>query len=226
MRALVIEDDLAVQKALERGFQSKYALFDGARDGKLALQKLSSTTYDVLIVDLMLPHVDGEKIIQKIRSVGIKTPVLVLTAMRSPEVKARLLDLGADDFLEKPFSFEELYARVGAIMRRFLRGSMTKALKIRDLELFPESNMAVRSGKEIPLRGKEYVLLEFMMQNPNRILSRQSLMEKVWGYSTNILSNTVDSHVSTLRRKIDKGFEFPFIKTIHGVGYMFVGDSK
>ena len=112
MKVLVIEDDLAVQKALERGFQSKSALVEFAQDGKEALTMVSDKNYDVLVVDLMVPHVNGEQIIEKIRAVGIKTPALVLTAYRKPETKARLLNLGADDFLEKPFAFDELYARI------------------------------------------------------------------------------------------------------------------
>lgn len=224
MKVLVIEDDLSVQKALERGFQSKSVMAGFARDGKEALQKLSSQTYDVLVVDLMLPHVNGERIIEKVRSVGIRTPVLVLTAYRKPETKARLLNLGADDFLEKPFSFEELYARICAILRRLSRGMLTEHLKIGELELLPEKRVAVREGKMISLRGKEYNLLEHFMRHPDQILSHQQLMEKVWGYSTSILSNTVASHISTLRQKIDKDFENSYIRTIHGAGYMFCSE--
>lgn len=226
MKVLVIEDDLAVQKALARGFQSKSAIAEFARDGKEALTMVADKNYDVLVVDLMLPHINGERIIEKIRSVGIKTPALVLTAYRKPETKARLLNLGADDFLEKPFSFDELYARISAIIRRLNRGMLTKNVAIGDLELIPEKRMAVRSGKEILLRGKEYYLLEYLMQHSDQILSYQSLMENVWGYSANILSNTVASHISSLRRKIDKDFETAFIRTVHGVGYMFCSEPS
>jgi len=221
MKVLVIEDDSAVQNALERGFQSKMAMVDFVRNGKDALTIVANKDYDVLVVDLMLPEVNGERIVEKIRAVGIKTPVLVLTAYRKPETKARLLDLGADDFLEKPFSFEELYARISTIIRRLNQGFLTKKMVLADLELIPEKRMAIRRGKEIFLRGKEYNLLEHLMQHTDQMLSYQNLVESVWGYSTDILSNTVASHISALRRKIDKGFDTSFIRTIHGVGYMF-----
>lgn len=224
MKVLVIEDDVTVQKSLERGFQSKMARVDFARDGKEALTLVADKNYDVLVVDLMLPHLNGEQIVEKIRSVGIKTPVLVLTAYRKPETKARLLNLGADDFLEKPFSFDELFARISAIMRRLNQGFLTKSITLGDLQLIPEKRMAVRATKEIHLRGKEYNLLEYLMQHPDQILSYQNLMENVWGYSAQVLSNTVASHISALRRKVDKGFETSFIRTIHGVGYMFCSE--
>lgn len=221
MKVLVIEDDTAVRKALKRGFQSKMAVAEFASDGKEALTMVASKNYDVLVIDLMLPHINGELIVEKVRAVGIKTPILVLTALRKPETKARLLNLGADDFLEKPFAFDELYARIAAIMRRMNRGALTQKITLGDLELIPEKRIAIRCGKQIPLRGKEYNLLEYCMQHPDQILSYQKLMENVWGYSAGILSNTVASHISSLRRKIDRDYETNFIETVHGIGYMF-----
>ena len=213
---------MGVQKALVRGFREKSVVTDSVRDGKEALTRISKNNYDLAVIDLMLPNINGEDIIRKIREVGMRLPVLVLTAFRGVHVKARLLEAGADDFLEKPFSFEELYARISAILRRSHNSELTENIRAGELELIPERKIIKRGDKEITLRAKEFALLAYFMKNPNRILSRQAIMENVWGYSTSILSNTVDSHIFTLRRKIDKGHSKKHIKTVHGSGYMFL----
>ena len=225
MKILIIEDNISVLNALQQGFKYKHVITDQALDGSEGLKMLNDHFYDLAIIDLYLPGVDGEKIIKKARELGIKTPILVLTASKDIDTKTRLLEAGVDDYVEKPYSFEELFARITAILRRSKQNFPSEYLKIEDLELLPDKRIAVRAGKKIPLRGKEYELLKYFMNHPNTVVNRQTLMEKVWGYSTSVLSNTVDAHVSNLRQKIDKGFRKTLIKTIHGIGYMMTTEG-
>ena len=221
MKILLIEDDPGIQQLLKYGFESKKEEVRSVRDGKEALQRLSKERFDVAVVDLMLPSMGGEDVIRKIREVGSDIILIALTSLRNPEVKAQILQMGADDFVEKPFSFEELYARIRAKDRRMRRGEPTRHLSAGDLDLIPERRIALRNGKEIALSGTEYRLLEFLMQQPGHVFTRQQLMEKVWGYASSVQSNTVDSHIASLRKKLEKGSRKKLIRTVHGLGYLF-----
>ena len=224
MKILIIEDNVTILTALKQGFKYKSVVVDHCTDGKEGYDKLTCNLYDLAVIDLELPGMRGEEIVRKAKRKSIRTPLLVLTSSRDVKTKTMLLEAGVDDFMEKPYSFEELYARMMAIIRRSRIGFPSEYLVIEDLELLPEKRKAVRSGREIDLRGKEYDLLKYFMAYPNKVISRPVLMEDVWGYTASTLSNTVDAYVSNLRVKLDKGFEKKLIKTIHGVGYMMEAD--
>ena len=224
MKILIIEDNITILTALKQGFKYKSVVVDHCTDGKEGYYKLTHDIYDLAVIDLQLPGMRGEEIVKQAKAEGLRTPILVLTSSRDVKIKAMLLEAGADDYMEKPYSFEELYARIMAILRRSKIGFPSEYLVIEDLELLPEKRKAKRAGKEIDLRGKEYDLLKYFMAHPNTIISRTTLMEDVWGYSTSMLSNTVEAYISSLRAKLDKGFEKKFIKTIHGAGYMLEAD--
>ena len=220
MKILIIEDDVVIQNFLKRGFRYKQCVIDQAFDGSEGLEKLINDNYDISIIDLLLPKLDGASLIQKARESGVKIPIIVLSSLQDFPTKTHLLDIGVDDYVVKPFSFEELYARILAILRRVQNQLPAEYLELNDLKLIPDKRMAVRSDKEIPLRKKEFALLEYLMQHPNQVVSRGELMQNVWDYNSLISSNTVDSHISSLRRKVDHGYKKSLIKTIHGIGYM------
>ena len=220
MKVLIVEDDAAIQNFLKRGFAYKQFTIDQAVDGLDGLRKLMNNEYSIAIIDLMLPQLDGTALIEKAREKGNKTPLIILSALQDLATKKRLLDIGADDFITKPFSFEELYARMLAVLRRCQHRFPTEHLKFSDLELAPEKRTAFRSGKKLVLRKKEYALLEYLMQHPNQVISREELMQNVWDYQSFVMSNTVDSHVSSLRQKVDHNQKIQLIKTIYGIGYM------
>ncbi len=225
MKALVIEDDKNICDFLSKGFNYKNGFCDFVFTGKEGLEILSRKNYDIVIVDLVLPDLDGADIIKRMREKGITIPIIVLTALQGANKKVELLNLGADDYMTKPFSFEELFARISSILRRKKNSHPTEYLKAGDLELDPEKRIARRAGKEISLRRKEYALLEYFLRHKNKVVSRENLMRDVWGYSTASTSSTVDSHVSVLRRKIDSGFKKKLIKTIHRVGYILEAED-
>ena len=224
MKVLIIEDNTGIQNALMQGFKTKNIIAESASDGKEGLRKLRNTSYNVVIIDLLLPKLSGEKVIEKMREEEINIPILVLTAVRDIKTKTRLLSLGADDYIEKPFSFDEVCARISAILRRGISYRKKTTIKMDDLEIIPEKRIAIRGKRKIVLRPKEYALLDYLLQHPEVVISRQTLMDQVWGYCTSTLSNTVDSHISALRRKIDQKGEKKLIKTIHGMGYMISVD--
>ncbi|MDH5597194.1 MAG: response regulator transcription factor [Candidatus Peregrinibacteria bacterium] len=221
MKVLIIEDNPNVLAALSQGLKYKSVIAENSTDGDDGLEKLIKKSYDLAILDLDLPGKDGEEILKAAKLQGVQTPILILTANEDVTTRTRLLEAGAEDFISKPYSFEELFARMKAILRRSASSFPSEYLASGDLELLPERRMAVRGDQKIELRGKEYELLSYLMSHPNKIITRQTLMEEVWGYATSVLSNTVDAHISNLRNKIDKGFEKKLIKTVHGLGYMF-----
>jgi two-component system, OmpR family, response regulator len=220
MKIMIVEGDVAVQNFLKQGFRYKQCSVDQSYDGMEGLKRLMGNRYDIAIVDMMLPRMDGGELIQKMRESGIQTPVIVLSSLKDSATKTRLFDIGADDFMTKPFSFEELYARILAIVRRIQHRVPTEHLEFSDLKLVPENRAAFRQSKKIDLRKKEYSLLEYFMQHPRRVVSREELMQNVWDYQSMVLSNTVDSHVSSLRQKIHQGHAKPLIRTVYGIGYM------
>lgn len=224
MRLLVIEDEWKLAAALKKGLEQEgYAvdcLFDGSM-GQLRLEECPAD-YDLVILDVMLPGVDGVTLCRNIRSQGALVPVIMLTAKDGPSDRVTGLDGGADDYLVKPFDFEELLARVRALLRR-PRSSLPPSLETRDLVLDPATKRAYRAGKEVALTAKEFSLLEYFMRNPGRVLTREQILAHVWDYSFDSFSNVVDVHVRNLRRKIDRDNRHALLETVRGVGYRLKG---
>jgi len=221
MKILVVEDEIIVANLIIRGLKQDGHQVDHVEDGKEALYKILDNKYDAVVLDLLLPSINGEDVLREIRQKRNTTPVVVLTAVTDTETKIRLLNMGADDFLEKPFSFLELITRIKSVVRRS-QSEKPKAdrLKVQDIVLIPNKRLVTRNDKVINLRLKEFDLLEYFMTHIDEVISRNTLVEKVWDYNAQIFSNTVDSHVSLLRKKINKGFDKEMIETIHGVGYV------
>jgi DNA-binding response OmpR family regulator len=219
MKALVIEDNQEILSFLKNGLQYENFLVDAASDGEMALQKALNNNYDVFIVDLLLPKIDGMQFIEKMRTKGNTTPAIVLTAIKDPETKIKLLNMGADDFIEKPFSFNELLARIRTVLRRVKPQVKLEIYKMDNLIVNPMTREVTRGGKNIILTKKEFSLLEYLISHPNEAINQAVLLEKVWDFNKSAFSNTLGTHVSSLRRKIDKEFKKKLIKTVHGIGY-------
>jgi DNA-binding response OmpR family regulator len=219
MRILVIEDDKDLVQFVRKGLQEERHAVDVAEDGEAGLELAGSGGYDLMIVDVMLPKLDGLTLCRRVRGRGDRTPILLLTARDTVEDKVAGLDTGADDYLTKPFAFAELVARVRALIRR---GGPPPAgeLKAADLVVDPAAHRVRRAGKEISLTNKEYALLEYLLRNRNRVLTRTAIIEHVWGLNYDPMTNIVDVHIRALRSKIDKDFSPPLIITVRGVGYM------
>ena len=223
MRILLIEDDKDLARFVRKGLQEERHAVDVAEDGEAGLELASSGGYDLLIVDVMLPKMDGLTLCRRVRSWGDRTPILLLTARDTVEDKVAGLDTGADDYLTKPFAFAELVARVRALIRR---GGPTPAgeLKAADLVVDVAAHRVWRAGREIPLTNKEYALLVYLLRNRNRVLTRTAIIEHVWGLNYDPMTNIVDVHIRALRAKMDKDFDVPLITTVRGVGYMLEAD--
>ncbi len=224
MRILLLEDDLKLASFIERGLSEEGYTLVTRHDGNSGYQEALSGKFDLLILDLMLPGLDGLSICGNLRSQGFTTPILMLTVMNSSEDKVRGLQAGADDYLGKPFSFDELLARIQSLLRRSTEYNKRK-LKYSDLELDLISRNAMRCGQTIELSGKEFSLLEYMMSNAGRAIPEEELIEKVWGMSFDPQTNIVTVYMHHLRSKIDNGMEPKLIHTVRGKGYM-LGESK
>ncbi|HWQ29261.1 MAG TPA: response regulator transcription factor [Dehalococcoidia bacterium] len=219
MHILIAEDDVRLARVLRRVLQEDGHVVDVASDGRQALELGSERGVELIILDVMLPEMDGFEVCRALRSAGVDTPILMLTARSAVDDRVRGLDAGADDYLVKPFALAELQARVRALTRR--APSLTEqSLKVADLSLDVSRHSAVRGGKEIPLSVKEFQLLEFFMRHPNQVLSRTQILDSVWQYDRAFTSNVVDIYVHYLRNKIDRGFPRRLLHTIRGVGYM------
>lgn len=219
MRILLVEDDPAIAEFVSKGLKEERYAIDVAPDGEEGLLMGQSVPYDLVILDVMLPKLDGLTVCRRLRAAGKATPILLLTAKDAVEDRVRGLDTGADDYLTKPFAFPELLARVRALLRR---GGDQKVVrfKIVDLELDPLSHRVWRAGKELSLTNKEYAILEYLMRNANRVLTRSAIIEHVWDIQYDNLTNIVDVHIRALRGKIDRDFSVPLIHTVRGVGYV------
>lgn len=224
MKILVVEDEERVAQFIQKGLKEEGHAVDVSYDGEDGGFLAEVNDYDLIILDLMLPKKNGLVVCKEIRERGVATPVLMLTARDSVEDKVRGLDAGADDYLAKPFAFEELLARVRALLRRQSE-TKTPTLKIADLELDPMSRQVTRSGKRIRLTTKEYALLEYLMRNPRKVLSRTLIGEHVWDMNFDPESNVIDVYVSHLRAKVDKGFEVALIHTLRGQGYILTDEA-
>jgi DNA-binding response OmpR family regulator len=217
MRILIIEDEQKMAEILKRGFEEENFAVEVANDGDTGLTIGKEQKFDVILLDVTLPGMDGFDVAKELRAAHIKTPILMLTARDSTEMKVKGLDSGADDYITKPFAFAELLARIRAQVRR--SEDITK-LQIGDLLLDLIHRKVTRGGEEVQLTGKEFNLLEYFMQHPDEILSRETLSEKVWNETFDALTNVIDVYINYLRNKVDRNRETKLIQTIRGVGYM------
>jgi heavy metal response regulator len=219
MRILLVEDDSSVSGFIVRGLREERYAVDLATDGEMGLAMAETTLYDIIILDVMLPKLNGIDVCRRLRAQRQTTPILLLTARDAIADRVTGLDTGADDYLTKPFAFAELLARIRALLRR---GSSQPILhmKIADLELDPVSHRVWRAGQDIVLTNKEYSLLEYLMRNTGRVLTRTAITEHVWDIHYESVTNIVDVHIKTLRSKMDRDFSPQLIHTVRGVGYV------
>ena len=223
MKILIVEDETKIAKALKKGLEQESYIVDISYNGEDGLEMALNEEYDAIILDLMLPKLDGSKVCQKLREQKIKTPIIILTAKSELEDKITNLNIGADDYLTKPFSFSELLARIRALIRRSKNESNNKLIA-NDLVLDLEKQIVSRSNKEIKLSKKEYQILEYLMLNKNRVVTKDKILDHVWSIEAEILPNTIEQYIRYLRKKV----EYPFknkktlIETIRGFGYKIV----
>ena len=220
MRLLIIEDDRDVAGYLAKAFNEVGHVADVASDGEDGLNLALDGAYDVLIVDRMLPKLDGLSVIGKLRADGISTPALILSALGQVDDRVKGLRAGGDDYLPKPYSFSELLARVEVLARRRVGRSEETVLRVGDLKLDRLSHQVHRGQGEIALQPREFRLLEYLMQHAGQVVTRTMLLENVWDYHFDPQTNVIDVHISRLRSKIDKGFSLPLLHTVRGAGYM------
>jgi len=219
MRILIVEDEEVLAQSLKKGLEKEGYAVDYVTDGETAQRRIElySNEYDLIVLDLMLPKKDGMSICRDVRAQGIKNPILVLTARHETSDKINALDCGADDYLVKPFSLEELLARVRALLRR-PNESLPTDLKIQDVTMNLATRKVYRGNKEIDLTVKEFALLEYLMRHPNQVLNRNQILDHIWGFDFDSFSNVVDVHMKNLRKKIENRHG-KLIETIRGVGY-------
>jgi len=220
MRALVVEDDSTIADFVVRGLREAGFASDHAADGEAGLDAALEHAYDVAIVDLMLPKRDGLSLIEELRRRHVQTPVLILSARRSVDDRVRGLQAGGDDYLIKPFAFAELLARVQALVRRATRAPEPTTLTVGDMTLDLLSRRVTRNGQPIELRPREFALLEYLMRNAGKVVSKTMILSHVWEYNFDPQTNIVDVLVSRLRDKIDRPFERKLLQTVRGVGYV------
>ncbi len=224
MKILLVEDEHKIAASIKRGLELENFVVDLAFDGTAGLDLAIGEPYDIIILDRMLPEIDGIEICAQLRKKGIHTPILILTAKGQIADKVEGLDAGADDYLLKPFAFEELLARLRALTRR-PRQSVSQILKLEDLTLDTTSYTVKRGEKYIQLSSKEFALLEYFMRHANKILTKEQIITHVWSYESDVLPNTVEVYVGYLRGKIDKPFRKPLIHTVRGFGYRIGGNK-
>jgi two-component system OmpR family response regulator len=220
MRVLIIEDDQQIAFFVSKGLQQAGFAVDHVSDGEEGLEMAELNSYDVMIIDIMLPGLDGFSVIESLRSKGNTTPILVLSARGSLDDKLKGFQTGSDDYLTKPFSFSELLARLQALLRRTSRGQGQNALEAGDLSMDLLSRKVVRGNREIELQPREFALLEYLMRNSGNVVSKTMILEHVWDYHFDPQTNVVDVLVHRLRNKIDKDFQAKLLHTVRGVGYV------
>ncbi len=224
MRILIIEDEQKVAAFIQKGLAQEGYAVDVAHDGEEGAYQAENFDYDAVIVDLMLPKLPGLEILKKIRARDLRLPVLILTARGAVEDKVAGLDGGANDYLVKPFAFAELSARIRVLLRRGAQESTT--LRLADLEMNTATRTVTRAGRKIDLKLKEFSLLEFLLRNARRTVTRTMIIEHVWDIHFDSVSNVVDVHINTLRNKIDREFPTQLIHTVRGVGYMLTDEPS
>ena len=219
MRILVIEDDKQTRDFLVQGLRQSGHVLDTASDGKDGLFLALEQEFDVIVVDRMLPGLDGLSIVETVRNSGTRTPILILSALGEVDDRVEGLQRGGDDYLVKPFAFSELEARLEALIRRSAGEAAETRLQVADLEMDLLARQVKRAGREIELQPREFRLLEYLMRHSGQVVTRTMLLEKVWDYHFDPQTNVIDVHISRLRSKIDKDFDPPLIQTIRGAGY-------
>jgi two-component system OmpR family response regulator len=220
MHILLIEDDLGVADYIGRGLRDNRHSVEHVANGLDGLQRGQSGAFDALIVDRMLPGLDGLQVIEDLRRNGNKVPVLILSALGDVDDRVNGLRAGGDDYLVKPFAFAELMARLEAILRRQQTSSYETRLKVADLEMDMLSHRVSRAGQVLNLQPREYKLLEYLMRHAGQVVTRTMLLENVWDYHFDPQTNVIDVHISRLRQKIDRGFELTLLSTVRGAGYL------
>lgn len=219
MRLLVVEDEIHLQNIIKKRLVREHYSVDACGDGLEALDYLETTEYDGVILDIMLPGIPGTEVLKRIRKAGNNVPVLFLTARDAVRDRVDGLDLGADDYLVKPFAFEELLARIRVMLRK-RQPEPTNELVLADLTVDTGSHQVTRGGQNIELSGKEYAMLEYLMRNKGKVLSRDQIEHHVWDYDYEGASNMVDVYIRYLRKKLDEGHEKKLIHTVRGAGYV------
>ncbi|MBA3640253.1 MAG: response regulator transcription factor [Acidobacteria bacterium] len=221
MRALIIEDDPVIADFIGRGLREAGFVIEHAGDGQAGLGLATTEQFDVAVIDLMLPRLDGLSVIQSMRRQSVRTPVLILSARHTVDDRVKGLEAGGDDYLTKPFAFAELLARIQALIRRATSAHASTQLTAGGLVLDLMTRRVTRDGRELPeLRPREFALLEYLMRNAGRVVSKTMILSHVWDYSFDPRTNVVDVLVFRLREKIDKGFEHKMIGTVRGIGYV------
>jgi heavy metal response regulator len=223
MRVLVVEDDLRILEFIRKGLEEEGHAVDVAHDGDEALDWPAVVDFDAIVLDIMLPGRDGIEVCRTLRTRGVRTPILMLTARDTVEDRVAGLDSGADDYLVKPFAFAELLARLRALLRRepVLLGT---TLEVADLSLDTATRQVSRAGQPVTLTNKEYALLEYLMRHPNQVLTRTMIAEHVWNFDFDTGTNVIDVHIRYLRRKIDDPHDLKLIQTVRGAGYRISAD--
>jgi two-component system, OmpR family, response regulator len=220
MRILVVEDDEKIASFIVKGLKQSGFAVDHAPDGEEGLHLARSQDYDVTVLDIMLPKLDGLTLLRRMRDAGISSPVIILSAMASVDDRIKGLQTGGDDYLTKPFAFSELLARVQALIRRATKASEPTRLTVGDLSLDLITREVIRDGKKIELQAKEFALLEYLMRHPGRVLTKTLILERIYDYNFDPQTNVVDVLMHRLRAKVDKEFAAKLIHTIRGVGYV------
>jgi DNA-binding response OmpR family regulator len=220
MRLLLIEDDLKIASFVSKGLKEAGFVIEHVSDGKAGLRLALNASYDAAVIDLMLPGLDGLAIIEELRQRRIKLPVIILSAKRSIDERVAGLQAGGDDYLTKPFAFSELLARIQALIRRASDSPEPTGITVGDLSIDLLARMVTRGGKRITLQPREFSLLEYLARNAGRVVSKTMIMEHVWDYNFDPQTNVVESRISRLRDKIDKGFDTSLIHTVRGMGYV------
>ena len=220
MRALMVEDDRQIASFVVKGLKQAGFAVDHVTDGESGIHMVQMNSYDVLVVDVMLPKLDGFKMIERIRAEGTNTPILILSARGSLDDKLQGFKSGSDDYITKPFSFAELLVRIQALIRRASRGQTTNVIAVGDLTMELFSRRVARNEKEIELQPREYALLEYLMRNAGNAVTKTMILEHVWDYHFDPQTNVVDVLIHRLRSKIDRGFETKLIHTLRGIGYV------
>lgn len=218
MRILLVEDDVAIAQSLKEGLEDEAYAVDVAHDGDEGYRAAAADDYDVIILDVMLPEMNGYEVCRALRAEGNQTPILMLTARDAEQDIVEGLDVGADDYLAKPFSFEVLLARLRALLRR-PNERLEEVLRVGDLTLDPSLKKVTRAAQEISLTAKEYAVLEYLMRNAGKVLSKEQIISHVWDFDADVLPNNVELFIMFLRRKIDKPFDAKLIHTVPGFGY-------
>ena len=218
MRILLVEDDVAIARSLKEGLEDEAYAVDVVHDGDEGYRTATADDYDVIILDVMLPEMNGYEVCRALRKDGNQTPILMLTARDAERDIVEGLDVGADDYLAKPFSFEVLLARLRALLRR-PNEKLEEVLRVGDLTLDPSLKKVTRANQEISLTAKEYAVLEYLMRNAGKVLSKEQIISHVWDFDADVLPNNVELFIMFLRRKIDKPFDSKLIHTIPGFGY-------